>query len=162
MTKHSYIQRRLLLAAIALVLWASCTTPAGYTAFELMPTEEWHRDSILRFELPVEDTARSYNLVLDVRSSTDYRFQNLYLFIDIEAPNGATLRDTLECFLADDAGRWLGSGHGALRDNRYMYREGARFAMQGAYCLSIQQAMRMEALKGVVGVGIRMEEAPQK
>lgn len=162
MTKHSSAPRRLLLVFVALLLWASCSTPAGYTAFELMPSEEWHRDSLLRFELPVGDTARSYNIVLDVRNSTDYRFQNLYLFIDIEAPNGAALRDTLECFLADDMGRWLGRGHGALRDNRYLYREGARFAMQGGYRLSIQQAMRVETLKGVVGVGIRMEEAPQK
>lgn len=150
---------RLLSLALFILALASCSNQACFTAFEHLPSEIWYRDSALRFDLPVGDTARSYNLVLDVRSSTDYRFQNLYLFIDIVAPNGAALRDTLECFLADDMGRWLGRGHGAIRDNRYLYREGARFAMPGSYSISVQQAMRVEALTGVAGVGIRMEEA---
>lgn len=126
-----------------------------------MPNDCWHRDSLAVFNLDIADTARAYNLVVDLRNNTDYRFQNLYLFIDIEAPNGSTLRDTVECFLADDAGRWLGHGRGYIRDNRFAYRHGVRFALRGDYRISIQQAMRDETLKGIAGVGFRLEQSKE-
>ncbi|MBR7067191.1 MAG: gliding motility lipoprotein GldH [Bacteroidales bacterium] len=146
------------IAWIALIVVA-CTQPAIYTGFEAMPNDVWHRDSIAQFTLEVADTTCPYNLVVDLRNTTDYRFQNLYLFIDIEAPNGAVQRDTLECFIADDAGRWLGKGRGYLRDNRFLYRQGAQFAMRGEYHVRIQQAMRDEILKGIAGAGFRLEQS---
>lgn len=136
----------------------SCAQPA-YDSSVLVDDESWHRDSVATFDVPIADTTHSYNLFVNLRNTVDYRYQNLYIFIDILAPNGATMRDTMECFLADNAGRWLGKGRGALRDNRFVYRTGVRFATEGVYRFKLQQAMRVEELKGVSNVGLRVEAA---
>lgn len=149
--------RKLLFAAVALVAVACSQVPV-YDYSIVVPNEEWHRDSLAVFDVDIADTAASYDVFVNLRNSTDYRYQNLYLFIDIQAPNGASQRDTLEFFLADNTGRWLGKGHGALRDNRYLYRKGVRFASKGIYRFNLQQAMRVDALKGVANVGVMVEE----
>lgn len=135
----------------------SCDRAAVYDQSVIIPNETWSSDSIATFSLPVADTVAAYDLYINLRNTTDYQFQNLYLFVDIHAPNGATLRDTFECYLADDHGKWLGKGKGRIYDNRFLYRQSVKFSTKGDYRIQFQQAMRAENLKGLANVGVRME-----
>jgi len=153
MTKFKF----LVVAAIAIAIFSACSDNYVYNGYVTLPGEQWHADSLASFRVPVSDTVTFYNLYVNVRNTTDYPFQNLYLFIDIAAPNGATARDTFECYLADEHGKWLGKGRGKLRDNRFLYRQNVRFGAQGEYRVTLQQAMRVEQLKGISEIGFRVE-----
>lgn len=157
-TKH----RPLVISAIALALFTACSDSYVYNGYVTLPQEQWHADSIASFQIPVSDTMTYYNLYVNVRNTTDYPFQNLYLFIDIVAPNGAIARDTFECFLADDHGNWLGKGRGKFRDNRFPFLQNVRFGAQGDYTVTLQQAMRVDQLKGISEVGFRVELGNKK
>ena len=139
------------------ILAVSCDGGAIYDQSVVIPNETWSADSIATFTLPVTDTVAAYDLYINLRNTTDYQFQNLYLFVDIHAPNGATLRDTFECYLADDHGKWLGKGKGRIYDNRFLYRQSVKFSTKGDYRIQFQQAMRAENLKGLANVGVRVE-----
>ena len=152
----------LVITAITSMLIAACSDNYVYNGYVTMPHERWHADSLASFRVPVSDTITFYNLFVNVRNTTDYPYQNLYLFINITAPNGASVRDTFECYLADDHGKWLGKGKGKLRDNRFIYRENIRFGTEGDYTVTLQQAMRVEQLKGISEVGFRVELGDNK
>lgn len=147
----------LVIAAVSATLFYECSDNYVYNGYVNLPHEQWHADSLACFRIPVTDTLTFYNLYVNIRNTTDYPFQNLYLFIDITAPNGASVRDTFECYLANDHGKWLGSGRGKFRDNRFLYRKNVRFGAEGDYTVTLQQAMRVEQLKGVSEVGFRVE-----
>jgi len=152
----------LVITAITSMLIAACSDNYVYNGYVTMPHERWHADSLASFRVPVSDTITFYNLFVNVRNTTDYPYQNLYLFINITAPNGASVRDTFECYLADDHGKWLGKGKGKLRDNRFIYRQNIRFSTEGDYTVTLQQAMRVEQLKGISEVGFRVELGDNK
>ncbi|HBI81291.1 MAG TPA: gliding motility lipoprotein GldH [Bacteroidales bacterium] len=152
----------LVITAITSMLIAACSDNYVYNGYVTMPHERWHADSLASFRVPVSDTIIFYNLFVNVRNTTDYPYQNLYLFINITAPNGASVRDTFECYLADDHGKWLGKGKGKLRDNRFIYRQNIRFSTEGDYTVTLQQAMRVEQLKGISEVGFRVELGDNK
>ena len=152
----------LVITAVTSMLIAACSDNYVYNGYVTMPHERWHADSLASFRVPVSDTITFYNLFVNVRNTTDYPYQNLYLFINITAPNGASVRDTFECYLADDHGKWLGKGKGKLRDNRFIYRENIRFGTEGDYTVTLQQAMRVEQLKGISEVGFRVELGDNK
>ena len=152
----------LVITAITSMLIAACSDNYVYNGYVTMPHERWHADSLASFRVPVSDTIIFYNLFVNVRNTTDYPYQNLYLFINITAPNGASVRDTFECYLADDHGKWLGKGKGKLRDNRFIYRQNIRFSTEGDYTVPLQQAMRVEQLKGISEVGFRVELGDNK
>ena len=93
----------------------------------------WHKDSIIRFEVNILDTINSHNIYINVRNSSRYKMQNLFLFIKTTSPNGNNLKDTFECYLADERGKWTGSGWGDIYDNYFIYKENIRFPVSGIY-----------------------------
>ncbi|MDR1340543.1 MAG: gliding motility lipoprotein GldH [Prevotellaceae bacterium] len=118
----------------------------------------WNRDTLLKFSIPVEDTVSWYSLSIDLRNRTDYSFQNLYLFLNIKAPNGNTTADTLNFMLAYDDGSWTGSGglFSKYRENTFLYREYIRFPERGDYSVNIRHGMRKDDLKGISSVGLTL------
>jgi gliding motility-associated lipoprotein GldH len=124
-----------------------------------IPDGVWEQDNIVSFDLMVEDTISSYNLYVNVRNANLYPMSNLYLFITTTAPSGHSILDTVEVVLADEKGKWLGSGLGDIWDLQQAYKQNIRFAQRGEYTFEYEQAMRVERLPFILDVGLRVEKA---
>ena len=141
----------------SMFILCACDTSVVFQKQQAIPGEGWHfRDSIA-FEVHIEDTTSLHKMYVDVRNATDYGYSNLFLFLDIRFPDGTTLRDTLECTLADRRGNWEGSGVGNLRFNRFLFRDDVWFPEQGTYHFILYQGMREDVLPGIADVGLRIE-----
>ena len=101
------------------------------------------------------DTSATYEIQILLRHTSQYPYQNLWLFVDEYAGDMHIQRDTIEAMLADDYGRWLGNGI-----NRYtlplMYEADYHFISKDNSRLTIQQGMRTEWLTGITDVGIKV------
>ena len=97
-------------------------------------------------------------MYLNVRNTSQYAYQNLFVFLQTTSPAGLSLKDTLECYLADDRGKWLGDGWGDIYDNRFLYKRNVRFPVSGIYTFKLVQGMRANELKYITDVGIRIEK----
>jgi gliding motility-associated lipoprotein GldH len=144
---------------LALFSAISCTDIAVYESNYDVKKEVWSIDSVAHFSVNVTDTISPHHIFVNIRNTTSYPNSNLFLFIHTTSPHGATLRDTLECILADKRGDWLGKGFGDLRDNRIPYKRYIRFPEQGVYSINIQHGMRTNNLQGIASVGVRVEKA---
>ncbi len=122
-----------------------------------IPDAYWVKGFKPKFEVKVEDTLANYGFYLNVRNTTDYRYSNLYIFLQTHFPNGNITRDTIECILADPSGRWLGRGSGKIIEHQVLLNPALRFPLKGLYSFQIEQAMR-EPLNGITDVGIRIEK----
>ncbi len=118
----------------------------------------WGKDSVLVFNFDIKDTVQANNLYINLRNEGNYPYSNIWLFLSIDSPDGTSLADTIEISLADNAGKWLGRGLGGLFDNQFVYRSNIYFPQRGTYQFNIQHGMRDEMLKGIRGVGIRVEK----
>jgi gliding motility-associated lipoprotein GldH len=136
----------------------SCDRSGVYEENINTSNNSWRENDIARFSIPVDDTISNLNIYINVRNTTDYPNSNLFLFISTSSPSGATQIDTVECFIADEQGKWLGRGFGYIRDNRIPYKHNIRFPLKGDYKFEIKQAMRTDDLKGIASVGIRIEK----
>ena len=121
----------------------------------------WHRDSLLVFQIPVTDTLKNHNLYVDVRNDIEYKYSNLWLFIDIIQPGDSTaVTDTLEVTLADPTGKWLGTGFGGIKTSETLFRKNVFFPVAGNYEIQIKQGMRGTQLDGITEIGFRMRVKP--
>ncbi|MCG8412074.1 MAG: gliding motility lipoprotein GldH [Bacteroidales bacterium] len=118
----------------------------------------WHKDSIITINANVEDTISPHNIYVNIRNTSKYEKQNLFLFITTTSPNGTVLKDTLECYLADKRGKWTGSGWGDLFDNQFLYKKNIRFPISGTYKFEYVQGMRVNELKHISDIGLRIEK----
>ncbi|MEE4198017.1 MAG: gliding motility lipoprotein GldH [Bacteroidales bacterium] len=151
-------KRNSLLLLFLVFFFFSCDHNRVYEKNKEIPGLKWKVTDTVRFEIPIQDTISPHNIYFNVRHSSQYSMQNLYVFIHTQAPNGVSLTDTFECYLADERGRWTGSGWGDLYDNQFIYKKNIRFPASGIYTFECIHGMRTETLQHVSDVGFRIEK----
>ncbi|PKP21116.1 MAG: hypothetical protein CVU02_02940 [Bacteroidetes bacterium HGW-Bacteroidetes-19] len=146
-----------------LFLFISCKNDIFYEKMDTIKNETWNVNQKLVYEFEILDSLQYYNIYLNVRNSTDYPYQNFYIFLTNQFPSGLQIVDTLGSVLCDPFGKWYGKGSGRIKDNKFLLRKQVRFQQKGKYIFTVQHGMRDENLHGITNFGITFEEfKPQK
>lgn len=158
----------LILVVISSFLFSSCDSDAVFDQYNSVPNQ-WHKDSVASFNFKAPDTTKNYNLYVNLRNTNAYKFSNLFLIVELNYPNGKTVKDTLEYKMAAPNGELLGTGFSDLKENKLWfrgYKEPFKFNEEGDYTVNIQHAMRnngdvdgVENLEGITDIGFRVELA---
>ncbi len=148
---------QLIMIVASLPVLFACRQNLVFEQYQNISDEKWYKDSVLVFNVAIEDTTQNNNFIINVRNDVDYEYSNLWLFLSIEQPDGKILDDKFEVALADPSGQWLGNGFGGLKTREAVYRRNIFFPVSGEYKIRIQQGMREDYLKGISDIGIRIE-----
>ena len=127
--------------------FVSCQNENKKEVYHSFNNNTWNIDSIVSFELDNIDTTSSHDLYLMVRHTTNFKFQNLFLFTNFE-----NQQDTLELFLSEKSGRWLGKGFGEIKELKIKIKENVNFKENQDQIFSIEQAMRYEDLEKIINL----------
>jgi len=124
----------------------------------------WNKKTIVSFDLPKLDTLKKYNLYVNLRANDEYKFNNLFVIVSLEQPNGLIKVDTLEYQMADVEGTLLGDGFSDLKESKLFYKENVHFNTSENNKVHIKQVVRqmgkvvgVEDLEGITEVGFRIE-----
>ncbi|MCX6280881.1 MAG: gliding motility lipoprotein GldH [Bacteroidetes bacterium] len=140
-----------------ILISVSCNTNRFYRETHRIPDGNWDTKDKVSFSVNIPDTSKRFSFYIDIRNDVDYPFANIFMFLDTRFPDGRIARDTVECQLADYDGRWLGTGSGSIKQNRFLFQKGVKFKQKGQYTFSFEQAMRTSELKGIRDVGLEIE-----
>jgi len=143
---------------ILLIGFASCNFNSIYDKNVDINDGKWFKDEAAHFEVLIDDSLTPQNFYINLRNDTEYRFSNLFIFLTTHFPNGNITRDTIECVLADNSGKWLGKGWGNIKENKILLNQNLRFPLTGKYEFFVQQAMRVDTLEGIHSVGLAFEK----
>ncbi|WP_248724654.1 gliding motility lipoprotein GldH [Seonamhaeicola sp. ML3] len=146
----------------------SCDSNRVFDTYKSIPNT-WHKDSVVSFNIAPPDSTNAYNLFVNLRNTNAYKYNNLFLIVEMVFPNGKTIKDTLEYRMADPTGKLLGTGFTDIKENKLWYKEHVVFQEAGTYTVNIQQAMREQGkvhgvieLEGITDVGFRIEKPETK
>ena len=144
---------------VSFLFFSACDGNRIFEENQAIPNNVWEVDNVLKFDVAIQDTLMPTNFYINIRNSEGYPYSNLFLFVTTIFPNGNTTIDTLECVLADDKGKWLGSGMGDIYDNQIPFKKNVRFPISGTYTFEIQQGMRKDEIPLIMDAGMRIEKA---
>ncbi|TBM99352.1 gliding motility lipoprotein GldH [Hyunsoonleella flava] len=154
-------------SVLALLLFfciMSCDKNRVFDAYKALP-DTWHKDTIVNFKINPPDTINPYNLFVNLRNTNAYKYNNLFLIVEMTFPHGKTIKDTLEYRMAEPSGKLLGTGTTDIKENKLWYKENVVFTEPGEYEVRIQHAMRESGkvsgvidLEGITDVGFRVEK----
>ena len=156
--------RNSFLILFATLLLVSCDKKRVFDQYKTVG-DAWQKDSIASFTYNNQDTTERYDLFLNLRSNSDYAYNNIFLIVSMEAPGGMTKVDTLQYQMAEADGKLMGEGFSDVKESKLFYKEKYKFSAIGDYKIAIQQAVRQSGkvagekeLKGITEVGFRIEK----
>lgn len=139
-------------------LFTACSSNVLTSQYQSLPISGWRADSTLVFPFVVSDSLTHYDVLLSVRHTDDYPYQNIWLFTDVYLDSACVKTDTLEYYLANQRGQWLGNGFGRYREMPMLYLANMQFAACGNYRIEVRQGMREDALRGISDFGVIIEK----
>ncbi len=139
------------LMVIGCLAFTSCQKDIVFSQFISIPSGEWGNEELANFDYTISDKDADYRMLIYVRHTERYPYQNMWLFVD----NGAR-RDTIEFYLADDRGQWLGDRHHGFIEMPVLFEQNYHFPDTGMYHMAIQHGMRDSVLRGVMDIGVEI------
>lgn len=136
----------------------SCKEGEAYYEFESIPLNEWSKKDAICFEIDSSsiNPNRNYALSVEIVHNLTYSYKNLFLTVEHTTQDKITSRDTIECILVDDLGKWLGSGNGATRQLSVLYKSNLKIDTTLHNEINIRHAMQDLKLKGIEKIGLKV------
>lgn len=149
---------RYLIGILLFGCMVSCNQGEVYYEFRFIPQNEWSKNQEVYFSL---DSAainphHNYAISIEITHNISYSYKNLFLYIDHTLQDSLSVRDTLECVLVDDLGKWLGSGNGATRQLSLLYKTNQNIDTTLHNEITIRHAMQDLQLKGIEKIGLKL------
>lgn len=151
---------RILTFIMGIAFLSSCSDSGSVLFDKSKPIQDnaWRAKDKREYWVDIANNQLNYHLALNVRITNEYRFSNLFILFRIYGPQKELQTKRLEFKLADSQGDWLGSGSGNIYTFRIPITQRLKFNHPGVYKFEIEQDMRDNPLRGVVDIGLRLEQ----
>lgn len=136
----------------------SCNDKDVYYRFHELKDAEWDQKDTVNFEIDssVFELNKPYSLTLELTNNVNYPYQNIWFFIRENIDNDSIFTNKEKEFqLADNFGRWQGSGFGNLYQSSFPLDK-ITFREKRNYLIKVVHGMRDQKLYGIEKVGIKI------
>lgn len=155
-----------LLICALLIFLSACDSNRVYEDYKEFNSKIWLASDTAVFDFQISDTTKKYNLKFDVRNSMDYPVSRLFVNYQLSDKGNINLSSKMiSGYLFElKTGKPLGSsGIGDIYDNQFPILQNHTFQKAGNYRMKFSQMMRVDSLRGILAVGLRVEQVlPEK
>lgn len=151
-----------LLSAFVLIIGlVSCSEREDYYRFEEIKGANWAVEDALTFVIDTMDVQSDirYDVSVEITNNVDYPYQNLWLFSEYNKDDSTTVKSQKEFTLADEFGRWQGSGFASLFQSSHPVLKSVKFEKGKRYQIAIHHGMQDTVLHGIEKVGIKISRS---
>ncbi len=134
----------------------SCGDKAYFDQVHSFDDKSWDKIDTAVFKVDVQDTVMTHDFILSLRTSTDYLYSNLWIYIMVTAPDGSTSKVAQKIPMARPDGSWIGKVSGTLVESRLRFDSKA-FPLKGEYVFKVANATQEESIPHVMDIGLRIE-----
>jgi len=142
-----------------LIFLSGCSEAPFYENVQSFDGNEWKQTQKPTFEVDITDIKKSYDFVLTVRTSTSYKYNNLWIFWATTTPDGQTVREPFELKITNPDGSWHGNNSGTIVENQLRFSS-RRMPLKGKYKFIIEQGITQPSIDNVLDIGFKIEVSP--
>lgn len=141
---------------VSLIL-GSCQEQPFYEKSYEFKNSVWGRDQKPLFKVDIKDKNKEYDFIITLRTTTDYKFNNLWIFLNTTTPSGIRAREPFEIRIANPDGSWAGKKTGTVVEFPLNFKR-RKMPEQGTYTFALEQGITESEIDEVLDVGLRVEE----
>ncbi|MDG5800486.1 gliding motility lipoprotein GldH [Marinilabiliaceae bacterium ANBcel2] len=139
----------------------SCSSPVIYEETYEVNESGWLYSDSAAFTFSLSDTSRVLDIGVTLRHSEDYPYRNIWLFLEVDAPGTTGYVDTLELYISDNKGEWLGRKRDGAIEVSALYQHDVKIAEEGDFTWRLVHGMRRELLPGIHSLQLWVQDGEQ-
>lgn len=156
------LSNKLILLVSATCLIVSCGKAPMYSETHAFKNATWSSGEMPTFKFNVEDSTTAFDLSFVLRINNEYDFQNIWILMHTDKPDGSFSTDTVNLLLSDERGKWLGKKSGAVYSYQAVFGRQHFFKPTGKYKIRMEHAVMEPNLRGVLDLSLLVEKTVQK
>jgi gliding motility-associated lipoprotein GldH len=143
-----------LACSILMIGMAGCNTKNLIDTNVEIPQRNWSYTDKVKAVVGIKDNTEAFTLKFKLRHTSDYRYSNIYILMNLSGPGLPKVVRRYQYKLAESDGQWLGKGSGNLYTYVLPLLSDYHFPQNGNYTIEIEQNMRDNPLREVSDAGI--------
>lgn len=149
--------RNCFIVLLIMLALQSCSKPSFYEKIHKFDDRIWKESEVAEYNVDIKDTMATYQFVLTLRTTTDYQYNNLWVFWTTTTPDGEVSREPFQIVIADEAGNWMGKKSGSIVENQLTFNV-RKMPKPGKYKFRIEQAVTADIVDEVLDLGLVIEK----
>ena len=158
---HASLIKKLLLITLISISFISCREIDLFEKNIAVPNMQWFNNFDATGSFIIKDTNSTYNVLIVLRHTDAYLYNNIWLNVGLQAPGDVGLKyQKINLPLGNDSKGWEGVGMNDIWEVRKLISGvPKKFIKAGTYNFSIAQLMRDNPLQNIISVGLSIQKA---
>lgn len=148
--------RNILALLVATCLFTACSDDAIFDDMYSFDDRSWGQTELVKFDVDIQNTNDAYSLILTLRHSTSYAYNNFWIYLYVTTPDGKTSKTPYEINIANEDGSWIGTKSGTIVESKLIFKTEA-FKDAGIYSYTIEQGINKKEMPEILDIGLRVE-----
>lgn len=141
-------------------LLQSCEEEALYNKSFAFKGHVWEQKVKPSFTVNLKDTTTLYDFIVTLRTTTDYKYSNLWVFLNTTPPNGKTVREPYEIKTTYPDGSWIGKKTGTIVEHQLIFKR-RKLPFKGKYKFVLEQGISEKTIDEVLDISLRVQEVKE-
>ena len=147
---------RSLLFVVLVSFLFSCDDASFYTKSYSFNNNTWQRSVKPKFIVEIKDTKHLYDFIVTLRTSTSYKYNNLWIFLNTTPPNGLSVREPFEIKTCYPDGSWIGKKTGSIVEHTLIFKR-RKVPSRGKYKFILEQGITEKLIDEVVDISFEVK-----
>lgn len=147
---------RSLLFVVLVTFLFSCDDASFYTKSYSFNNNTWERSVKPKFIVEIKDTKHLYDFIVTLRTSTSYKYNNLWIFLNTTPPNGLSVREPFEIKTCYPDGSWIGKKTGSIVEHTLIFKR-RKVPSRGKYKFVLEQGITEKLIDEVVDISFEVK-----
>ena len=147
---------RSLLFVVLVTFLFSCDDASFYTKSYSFNNNTWERTVKPKFIVEIKDTKHLYDFIVTLRTSTSYKYNNLWIFLNTTPPNGLSVREPFEIKTCYPDGSWIGKKTGSIVEHTLIFKR-RKVPSRGKYKFILEQGITEKLIDEVVDISFEVK-----
>ena len=138
-------------------LFSGCSEGFFYEKSYSFKNTTWSQDVKPSFTVDFTDINPAYTFTISLRTSTEYKYSNLWIFMKTITPDGETVREPYQIKITNEDGSWTGNKTGTIVETPLVFSN-RKLPTKGKYTFVLEQGITNEEIGEVQDVTLRIQK----
>ena len=148
---------RTLLILFCVLCLFSCDEDSFYTKSYVFQNNTWSRKVKPSYIVNIQDTNQLYDFIITLRTTTSYKYNNLWIYLNTKPPYGSSVREPYEIKTCYPDGSWIGKKTGTIVEHKLIFNR-RKVPYKGKYIFSLEQGITNKFIDEVLDISFEIKQ----